>query len=46
MELFDYQIDKTKNWLPRDGTVNYFGKLFSAQEANHYFVCLLSTIDW
>ncbi|HSI74468.1 MAG TPA: alpha-ketoglutarate-dependent dioxygenase AlkB, partial [Lunatimonas sp.] len=27
-------------------TVNYFGKLFSAQEANHYFECLLSTIDW
>ncbi|WP_158859788.1 alpha-ketoglutarate-dependent dioxygenase AlkB family protein [Lunatibacter salilacus] len=46
MELFDYQIDKTKNWLPKDGKVNYFGKLFPSHEANHYFDCLLNTIDW
>ena len=46
MELFDDEIDRSKNLLPRDGIVNYYGKLLTSQEASHYFDCLLSTIEW
>lgn len=46
MELFELIIDKTKNWLPQDGTVNYYGKLFNGQEAAYYFDQLLHKIDW
>ncbi len=43
MDLFR---NKTSNLLPKDGTVMYFGKLFSSAEANHYFEMLLHTIEW
>ncbi len=46
MDLFSDIIDSTKNLLPKDGTVNYYGKLFSQQEANHYFNHLLTEIEW
>jgi len=46
MNLFEDLIDKTKNLLPKDGMVNYYGKLFSTEVANHYFDKLLNTIDW
>lgn len=46
MKLFDERIDSTKNWLPVDGTVNYYGKLFNLQEANYYLEKLLTTVDW
>ena len=46
MKLFDDIIDKTKNWLPQDGTVNYYGKLFSQKEADNYLEKLLNTIEW
>lgn len=46
MDLFEDIIDKTKNWLPQDGTVNYYGKLFSREEADAYFDKLMNTIDW
>src|SRR5690606_20159573 len=46
MDLFENSIDKTKNWLPKDGTVNYYGKLFKKQEADDYFEKLLSTVEW
>lgn len=46
MELFDPIIDKTKNWLPKDGIVNYYGKLLSEDHANYYLEKLLSTIAW
>jgi alkylated DNA repair dioxygenase AlkB len=46
MDLFEDVIDKTKNRLPHDGTVNYYGKLFGREEANYYFDTLLKTIDW
>lgn len=46
MDLFEYEIDKTKNWLPKNGTVNYYGKLFSEKEANYYLEKLLNTIEW
>ena len=34
------------NLLPQDGTVHYFGKIFSTAEADHYLANLLQTIDW
>ena len=46
MDLFDYKPDASKNWLPCDGTVNYYGKLFDQKQANHYLDVLLNTIEW
>src|SRR5690606_32910054 len=46
MDLFGTGIDKTANILPRDGEVNYFGKLFTTQEATRYLHLLLDEIDW
>ena len=46
MDLFNNEIDSSKNLLPKDGIVNYYGKLLTTQKANHYFDCLLNTIDW
>lgn len=46
MNLFDYKADATKNWLPKDGTVNYYGKVFLQEEADRYFENLLQNIGW
>lgn len=45
MHLFDF-TDSSQNLLPKDGTVNYHGKIFSRAEADHYFACLLNNIHW
>lgn len=46
MELFERKVDPDKNWLPQDGTVNYYGKIFDPTEANRLFEVLLHKIDW
>lgn len=46
MDLFNQTIDITKNWLPKDGTVNYYGKLLTREQADFYFNNLLETIAW
>lgn len=46
MDLFNDKPDNSKNLLPKDGTVNYYGKLMTFQEANHYFETLLNSIEW
>jgi hypothetical protein len=46
MDLFDNEIQSSKNLLPKDGIVNYYGKLFTNQKANRYFDCLINTIKW
>jgi len=46
MDLFNINHDGNKNLLPKDGVVNYYGKLLSTQEADNYFDCLLNTIAW
>lgn len=46
MDLFGIITDHTKNILPKDGIVNYYGKIFSLPEANHYFNNLLNNIEW
>lgn len=46
MNLFENSIDKTKNWLPKDGTLNYYGKLFNQKQADAYLETLLNAIEW
>lgn len=46
LDLFGVTTDPNQNFLPYDGTVNYFGKLFSPAEADHYFDILMDTIAW
>jgi alkylated DNA repair dioxygenase AlkB len=46
LDLFNTIINTDQNLLPYDGTVNYFRKLFSQQEADHYFDVLMNTVEW
>lgn len=46
MDLFNTQTDPSKNLLPKDGTVNYYGKLLPHKEADLYFDRLMTTIEW
>jgi alkylated DNA repair dioxygenase AlkB len=46
MDLFNWPADSAINLLPKDGIVNYHGKLLSNPEANHYFDFLLRSIEW
>lgn len=46
MELFDREFDAAMNILPKDGTVNYFGKVLEQDEANHYLSSLQNNIEW
>jgi alkylated DNA repair dioxygenase AlkB len=46
MDLFSNEIDYSKNLLPKDGVVNYYGKILTNDEANYYFDCLMNTIEW
>ena len=46
MDLFSTANDPTINILPFDGTVNYYGKIFTNIEANHFSQNLLTDIDW
>lgn len=46
MNLFDDFFDKSRNYLPYDGTVNYFGKILPLSDANSYFDILSETIEW
>ena len=46
MDLFNQTIDKHRNWLPYDGTVNYYGRLLSSKQANSYLERLLEAIEW
>jgi alkylated DNA repair dioxygenase AlkB len=46
MNLFEPTIDKTKNQLPKDGIVHYYGRIFNPQDADFFYETLLHTIDW
>lgn len=46
MSLFPELINPQENLLPRDGTVNYYGKVFSAEECGLYYNYLLAEIPW
>ena len=36
-----FNEDRVSNILPKDGTVNYYGKVLSSREANQYFDLLM-----
>lgn len=46
MELFENLSDPEFNLLPKDGTVNYYGKIFSLEQATYFYKILLETIEW
>jgi alkylated DNA repair dioxygenase AlkB len=46
MDLFNHTIDGKRNLLRKDGTVNYYGKLLTAQHADYYLKTLLNIIEW
>lgn len=46
MELFEQEYNAAKNWLPYEGEVNYYGKIFSQEESDDYFTKLFDTIEW
>ena len=46
MDLFSSEPISSKNLLPKDGTVNYYGKIFSMPDANQYLNNLLNGIEW
>jgi len=46
MKLFELPHDPAKNWLPYDGTVNYYGTILDPTKADHYFHLLLKKIAW
>ncbi len=45
MDLFNSTTQHT-NLLPKDGTVNYFGKVIDESRAHYYFNYLLNKIEW
>jgi alkylated DNA repair dioxygenase AlkB len=46
MTLFEPTVDPTRNWLPHQGEVNYYGRLLTPADANRYYEILLRTIEW
>lgn len=46
MELFDRPVNKEKNYLPRDGEVHYYGKVFLQDAADECYQTLLDEIEW
>lgn len=46
MDFFSKETESTKNILPKDGEVHYYGKIFSIKDANKYLTYLLKEIPW
>jgi alkylated DNA repair dioxygenase AlkB len=46
MELFSFDQDAEKNLLPYGGTVNYYGRILSLDEADRYLSQLLNEVEW
>lgn len=46
MELFDRPVNKEKNYLPQDGEVHYYGKIFMRDAADNFYQTLLDEIEW
>lgn len=46
MDLFEEFEQSLKNWLHRDGTVNYYGIVFSERSADACFQHLLNSTPW
>lgn len=46
MSLFEFLEEPSKNWLPKDGEVNYYGKVLSIEEATQFYESLFQEIEW
>ncbi len=46
MDLFNNLPPSQKNWLIKDGTVNYYGSILALEKANYYYNCLFESIAW
>ncbi len=46
MKLFSDIVDESNNLLPKDGVVNYYGKIVPEELANTIFYNLLEHLDW
>ena len=46
MDLFGNLADANENLLPKDGTVNYYGKIIDQEEADAFYLQLLENIEW
>lgn len=46
MDLFGNLADANENLLPKDGTVNYYGKILEKEEADAFYFQLLQNIEW
>jgi alkylated DNA repair dioxygenase AlkB len=46
MKLFEPEIDSSKNWLPKEGCVQYYGPILPFNEAEKFFALLRNTIKW
>lgn len=46
MDLFGNLVDANENLLPKDGTVNYYGKIIDQEEADAFYFQLLENIEW
>ncbi len=46
MDLFSELNNPNKNYLPKDGIVNYYGSIIPNEEANVYLKKILENIQW
>lgn len=46
MDLFNNELPASINLLPKEGTVNYYGKVFSKEAADFFYDHLLENIVW
>jgi len=44
--LFDQNFDAEINLVPKDGTVNYYGKILDQKQSDRFYQTLLETIEW
>jgi alkylated DNA repair dioxygenase AlkB len=45
-DLFDTGSPEERNLLPKDGIVNYYGRIMPLSNADEFFQSLLETIEW
>lgn len=46
IDLFNQELPASINLLPKEGTVNYYGKIFNRAEADFFYQHLLQNIVW